>query len=223
MEKIKLGKTYKRVIGLGIAFMTLLSACNKQNAVAPAATIRIGEVSSLTVSEATFGNSNHQGIQLAIDEVNAQGIHGKKLELITLDDQSKADEAATAATQLITRKHVVAILGEVASSRSMAMAGIAQDYSIPMISPSSTNPRVTQLGDYIFRVCFIDPFQGEVLAKFALQNLKLKKTAILRDVKSDYSSGLTQFFIQAFKKGGGEIVLEESYGTGDIDFKSQLT
>lgn len=186
--------------------------------------INIGEVSSMTGSEATFGTSTHKGIELAIQEINAKGgVRGKKLALIAIDDQSKPDEAATAITKLIVQNKVTAVLGEVASSRSLAMAPIAQRYKIPMISPSSTNPKVTQQGDFIFRVCFIDPFQGAVMAQFAAENLKVKKTALLRDVKSDYSMGLADFYDQVFKKKGGEIVADLSYGTGDIDFKSQLT
>jgi branched-chain amino acid transport system substrate-binding protein len=186
--------------------------------------IRIGEVGSMTGSEATFGISTHQGIELAIRQINAAGgVKGKKLEIVSMDDQSKPDEAATAVTKLISYNKVTAILGEVASSRSMAMAAIAQDFKIPMVTPSSTNPKVTEQGDYIFRVCFIDPFQGEVMAKFALNDLKLKKIAVLKDVKSDYSTGLSQFFKAAIQKGGGQVVIEESYNSGDIDFKSQLT
>ncbi len=187
-------------------------------------TIRIGEVGSMTGSEATFGASTHQGIELAVKEINAAGgIQGRPLELFLVDDQSKPDEAATGITKLISQDKVLAVLGEVASSRSMAMAAIAQDSKIPMITPSSTNPKVTEQGDYIFRVCFIDPFQGQVMAKFALSDLKAKRVAILRDIKSDYSAGLSQFFAEAFQKGGGKIVLEESYSSGDMDFKSQLT
>jgi branched-chain amino acid transport system substrate-binding protein len=118
---------------------------------------------------------------------------------------------------------VVALLGEVSSSRSLAAAPIAQAAQIPMVSPSSTNPRVTQVGDYIFRVCFTDPFQGAVMAKFASDTLKLKKVAILVDVRNDYSVGLQTFFRQHFKSGGGEIVAEQSYSEGDSDFHAQLT
>lgn len=186
--------------------------------------IKIGEVGSLTGNEATFGTSTHNGIELAIKEQNAEGgIHGKKIQLVTMDNQGKPEEAATAVTKLITQEKVIAILGEVASSRSIAMAPIAQQYKIPMISPSSTNPQVTQLGDHIFRVCFIDPFQGQVMAKFALESLKVKKVAILRDVRNDYSVGLANFFTETFTKGGGEIVVDQSYSAGDVDFKAQLT
>lgn len=211
-----------------LIFMSL-SACKKSDSekaheAALSTTIRVGEVGSMTGSEATFGTSTHQGIELAFKKINAAGgVKGKKLELFSLDDQSKPDEAATAATNLITQKQVVTILGEVASSRSLAMAPIAQQNQIPLISPASTNPKVTEQGDYIFRVCFIDPFQGSVMAKFAAENLGVKNVAILRDVKSDYSMGLANFFTQTFQKMGGSIALDQSYSSGDIDFKSQLT
>jgi len=186
--------------------------------------IRIGEVGSMTGSEATFGQSTHDGILLAVKQINdAGGVKGKKLQVLSLDDQGKPEEAATAATKLINQDGVMALLGEVASSRSLAMAPIAQNAKVVMVSPSSTNPKVTEQGDYIFRVCFIDPFQGSVMAKFASETLKLKKVAILRDVKSDYSVGLANFFADTFKKAGGEILVDQSYSSGDIDFKSQLT
>jgi branched-chain amino acid transport system substrate-binding protein len=166
----------------------------------------------------------NKGIRLAIKQINsAGGVKGKTLKLITLDNQGKSEEAATAVTKLVTQEKVMAVLGEVASSRSLAAAPIAQQYKVPMISPSSTNPKVTEVGDYIFRVCFIDPFQGTVMAKFASEHLKVKKVAILTDVKSDYSTGLAQFFKQDFTAKGGQIVSEQSYQSGDIDFKGQLT
>jgi branched-chain amino acid transport system substrate-binding protein len=200
------------------------NSSNTATTVASGNEILIGEVGSLTGSEATFGTSTRDGIELAIKQINdAGGIKGKKLRTIVLDDQGKPEEAATAVTKLITQDKVTAILGEVASSRSLAMAPIAQQNRVPMITPSSTNPRVTQVGDYIFRVCFIDPFQGAVMAKFAANTLKVKKAAILRDIKNDYSVGLANFFTETFKKMGGEIVLDQSYSAGDVDFKSQLT
>lgn len=206
-------------VALGFA----LSGCTKKNTVDDNF-IKIGEVGSMTGAEATFGISTHNGIQLAVDEINnAGGIKGKKIKIISLDDQGKPEEAATAITKLITQDKVKAVIGEVASSRSIAMAPIAQQYKIPMISPSSTNPKVTEIGDYIFRVCFIDPFQGLVMARFATEILKFKNIAILRDVKNDYSVGLSDVFSESFKKMGGTIVEDKSYSAGDIDFKSQLT
>ncbi len=197
---------------------------NTNSTAASSAEIVVGEVGSMTGSEATFGTSTHNGIVLAFEQINAAGgVKGKKFKLITLDDQGKPDEAATAVTKLITQDKIAALLGEVASSRSLAMAPIAQAHGIPMISPSSTNPKVTEQGDYIFRVCFIDPFQGTVMAKFATETLKIKNVAILRDVKNDYSVGLADFFTQTFTQNGGKIVVDQSYSAGDMDFKSQLT
>lgn len=186
--------------------------------------VLVGQFGSLTGSDATFGKSTDKGVRMAQDEINDKGgIRGKKIKLVTLDDQGKSEEAAAVVTRLITQNKVVAIIGEVASSRTKAAAPIAQSNKVPLITPSSTNPEITKIGDYVFRVCFIDPFQGYVMAKFAHENLKLKKAAIIRDVKSDYSVGLADVFAAEFKKMGGEIVSDSSYQAGDIDFKAQLT
>lgn len=186
--------------------------------------IKIGEYASLTGKEATFGTSSHEGTLLAIEEINAAGgLLGKKLVLLTEDTQSKAGEPATVVNKLVARENVVAVLGEVASSRSLEAAPICQQSQVPMISPSSTNPKVTETGDYIFRVCFIDPFQGTVMANFANRTLKAKRMAVFKDVKSDYSKGLAQFFKEQFVKNGGEIVAELDFNGGDKDFKAQLT
>jgi branched-chain amino acid transport system substrate-binding protein len=190
--------------------------------------ILLGEVGSLTGSEATFGKSTQAGIQMAIDEVNAAGgitLNGKamKVAVRVYDDQGKPEEAANAVSRLINQDKVVAILGEVASSNSLAMAPKAQAAGIPMVTPSSTNPKVTEVGDHIFRVCFIDPFQGAVMAKFARDTLKLDRVAVLIDNQSDYSLGLSSVFVDSFQKAGGTIVAKESYSKGDTDFRSQLT
>lgn len=186
--------------------------------------LAIGEFGSLTGNEATFGQSTNKGIRMAFDEINAAGgVKGKKLKLITYDNQGKPDESASVVKRLITQDKVLAIIGEVASSRSLAAAPIAQQYKVPMISPSSTSPKVTAIGDYVFRICFIDPFQGKVMAKFMLDNLKLKKVAILRDVKNEYSVGLADVFSKEVVAKGGEVSADVSYQAGDIDFKAQLT
>jgi branched-chain amino acid transport system substrate-binding protein len=191
---------------------------------APSDTILLGEVGSLTGAQATFGVSTRNGIELAIKEANeAGGVKGKKLAVRVYDDQGKPEEAAQAVTRLITQDKVVLILGEVASSNSLAMAEKAQAAGVPMITPSSTNPSVTQKGDYIFRVCFIDPFQGYVMAKFARENLKADQVAILQDNKSAYSIGLTEVFQRKFAEMGGKITTTESYSQGDTDFRAQLT
>lgn len=187
-------------------------------------TIKVGEFASLTGKEATFGTSSHEGTLLAIEQVNAAGgVLGKKIELLTEDDQTKAGEPANAVNKLISKDGVIAILGEVASSRSLEAAPICQQNKIPMISPASTNPTVTQEGDYIFRVCFNDTFQGGALANFASGTLKAKKVAILTDVKSDYSKGLAKSFKEKFATSGGKIGIELDFNGGDKDFKGQLT
>ncbi len=199
----------------------LISGCGKKD---NQNEIVVGEFSSLTGTTATFGQSTHHGLELAMDETNAAGgVLGKKIKLLVEDDQSKPEEAATVVTKLITRDNVKAIIGEVASSRSLAAAPICQQFKIPMVSPASTNPEVTKKGDYIFRVCYIDPFQGEMLARFAYNSLGSRKVAILKDVKNDYSVGLAQFFNQTFTGLGGTIVAEQAYSEGDSDFKAQLT
>jgi len=187
-------------------------------------TIKVGEFASLTGKEATFGTSSHEGTLLAIEEINAAGgVLGKKLELLTEDDQSKPGEPANAVNKLISKDGVVAILGEVASSRSLEAAPICQQSQIPMISPASTNPSVTQVGDYVFRACFTDPFQGAALANFSTGTLKATKVAMLTDVKSDYSKGLAKCFKDKFVANGGTLVTELDYNGGDKDFKAQLT
>ena len=186
--------------------------------------ILLGEVGSLTGSEAAFGISTRNGIELALEEANAAGgVKGKKLAVRVYDDQSKPEEAAAAATRLVTQDKVVAILGEVASSNSLAMAPKAQAAQVPRVSPSSTNPKVTEVGDYIFRVCFIDPFQGAVMARYAKETLKFSNVAILTDKKSAYSEGLTEVFQAKFSGAGGKIVGVEAYSKGDTDFRAQLT
>lgn len=217
----------------GLALLILiagwqLTGCQPSRAVNDAASssadpIVIGEFASLTGSEATFGISCDEGIQLALQEINdAGGINGRKIQIKVEDNQSQTSEAATAVQKLIDRDRVVAILGEVASGRSMAAAPICQNRQVPMITPASTNPDVTATGDYIFRVCFIDPFQGTVMAKFAYENLKLKRVAVLKDQGQPYSTGLASNFVTAFTGLGGQIVANESFTATDTDFKAYL-
>ncbi len=190
----------------------------------PANAIVVGHFASMTGDTATFGRSADQGMRMAIEKINAAGgALGRPIWLITEDDRSVTEEARTAAQKLIQRDQVVALLGEVASSRSLAAAPEAQRAQVPMISPGSTNPKVTEVGDYIFRACFIDPFQGAVMARFAIDELKAKRLAILFDFKQDYSVGLAEFFRETATKLGAEIVADERYTSGDIEFRAQLT
>ena len=206
---------------LGAMGVMLLSGCSKP---ADANSIPVGEYASLTGREAAFGQSSHKGTMLAIDEINAAGgLLGKKINLIYEDNRSLPGESATIVKKLITRDKVVAVLGEVASGRSLEAGPICQDNKIPMISPSSTNPKVTETGDYVFRVCFTDPFQGKLLAEFAKRSLKAQKVAVLSDVAAPYSMGLAQFFREPYVTAGGQIVADLKYTGGDKDFKAQLT
>lgn len=203
----------------GVLASVILAGCQKTEDV-----IRIGEYGSLTGSTATFGISTQRGIDMAVEEANAAGgINGKRIHVTVEDDQGKPEEAATVVQKLINQNRVIAVLGEVASSRSLAAAPICQAAQIPMITPASTNPKVTEVGDYIFRVCFIDPDQGRVMAQFASATLGARSAAILQDVRNDYSVGLARYFEEKFAQMGGQIVAKESYSEGDIDFKAQLT
>ena len=187
-------------------------------------TIKVGVYGDLTGQTSSFGQSTKNGIELAVEEINAAGgVGGKKIQLVIEDDQGRPEQAKTVVQKLISQDKVQAVLGEVASTNSLAAAPVAQEAKIPMISPSSTNPKVTEVGDYISRVCFIDPFQGSVMAKFASNTLKAKTAAILGDVNSDYSKGLTQFFEEEFTKLGGKVLAKEAYTQTDPDFKGQLT
>lgn len=188
--------------------------------------IVVGQYASLTGSEATFGINSSNGVALALEEVNKTGVlGGRKIKIITEDDQSKPGQPSSAVKKLISSDKVTAVIGEIASSRSLEAAPICQEAKIPMVSPGATNARVTEVGDYVFRVCFIDPFQGTVMAKFALDNLKATKVAILTDVRNDYSVGLTQYFKEYFTAHGGTVVVERSFSGGgtDRDFRAQLT
>lgn len=209
---------------LGAVLLCLTVGCNSNK---PAANeIVIGHYGSMTGSEATFGESTDNGIKLAVEELNAAGgIDGKKVRLITYDDKGDAREAGTAVTRLVTKDKVVAVIGEVASGLSLAGAPVCQENGVPMVTPSSTNPKVTKVGDMIFRVCFIDPFQGSVCAKFAWESdrLKAKKAAILTDQASPYSVGLQEEFEKAFVGLGGAVVSKQTYQAGDQDFSAQLT
>jgi branched-chain amino acid transport system substrate-binding protein len=186
----------------------------------------IGEYGSLTGNDANFGQSTKNGVEVALDDLMAASggkIGGMAVRVVVEDDQGRPEEAATVVQKLVNQDRVIAVLGEVASSRSLAAGPICQGAGVPMISPSSTNPGVTEIGDYIFRMCFLDDFQGSVMARFAAENLGLKRAAILKDVRNDYSVGLAQFFALTFTAMGGTIVVEQAYSAGDQDFRAQLT
>jgi branched-chain amino acid transport system substrate-binding protein len=186
--------------------------------------IKIGEYGAFTGKEAAFGVSARKGVILAFEEANAAGgVLGRKVELLTEDNQSKQGESATIAKKFAYRDKVVAVLGGNPSTNSLEAAPVLQNAKIPMIAISSTNPRVTEMGNYIFRVCFIDPFQGAVLAKFAADTLHAKRAGILTSVNNAYSVGLSKVFREKFTAAGGVIAGEQRHSEGDKDFRAQLT
>lgn len=208
-----------------LAVAAAVGGCKKQATSTASNTgpIPVGEYGSMTGSQATFGISTDRGVKLAVKQLNdAGGINGRKINLIAYDDQGKQQEAITAVTRLIQQDHVVAVIGEVASSLSIAGGQVCQQNGVPMISPSSTNPKVTEIGDMISRVCFIDPFQGYVGATFAKNNLHFDKAAILYNRAQAYSTGLRSDFRKAFEKMGGTVTTEQAYADGDTDFSAQL-
>jgi branched-chain amino acid transport system substrate-binding protein len=186
--------------------------------------IRIGHYGSLTGKDAAFGVATRKGVLLAIEELNAKGgVLGRQLEYVVEDIQSKQGESATAVKKLISRQKVAVVIGANASANSLEAAPICQNAKIPMMAISSTAPKVTEIGNYIFRICFIDPFQGAVLAKFAHDSLHAKRVALLTSNNSPYSVGLSAVLRERFTALGGEIVAEQKYVEGDKDFRAQLT
>jgi branched-chain amino acid transport system substrate-binding protein len=225
----------KVLVLLGLGATAAATACKSsssptglasQDPAAPAASneIVVGHYASMTGSIAHFGQDTDKAVRLALDQINAAGgIRGRLLKVVTLDTRGDSAEASNAVSRLIDVEKVTALIGEVSSSLSLAGGRVAQRRKIPMVSPSSTNPKVTQVGDYIFRVCFLDPFQGKVMARFARETLHLDKVAVLKDIKNDYSIGLADAFTKAFTEAGGTIAVEQSYSQGDTDFSAQLT
>jgi len=211
-----------------LAFLPFVVGCKpKETTVENASSeILIGHYASLTGPEATFGKSTDNGVKLAVDELNAAGgFKGRKIKLITYDDKSDAREVNQAVTRLVTSDKVVAVIGEVASSLSLVAGPICQEYGVPMISPSSTNTKVTAVGDMVSRVCFIDPFQAYVCAKFARENERVKasKAAILFAQDQTYSVQLREEFEKWFTQMGGTITSVQTHIKGDQDFSAQLT
>jgi branched-chain amino acid transport system substrate-binding protein len=215
-------------VWLALAALAGVAACERKGRAAAGdglpPVLKIGVYMPMTGDTATFGTSSMGGIRLATEQRNAAGgIRGSRIELILEDDRGQPEEAKTVVTRLVTRDNVIAVLGEVGSARSIVAAAVCQQKRVPMLTPSSTNEKVTRKGDFIFRVCFIDPFQGEAAAKFAVHDLKLRRAAIITDVKNDYSVGLTRSFRESFTRLGGTVVIEKNYQAGDASFNAQLT
>lgn len=186
--------------------------------------IKLGHIASLTGKDAAFGVATRKGILLAVEEINAAGgVLGRPLEYHVEDMESRPGEAATATKKLISRDKVAVILGANASTDSLEAAPICQNAHVPMMAITSTNPAVTERGDYIFRICFIDPFQGAVLAKFAHDTLHARRLALLTSASSPYSVGLSKVLRERFTALGGTVVADQRYAEGDKDFRAQLT
>ncbi len=188
---------------------------------AAAGPVKIGAVLPTTGATATYGEETLNGLKMAIDEINAKG--EPKLELVVKDDKGDSTETAKLVGQLITVDKVKAIIGSVASTNTLKGAKVAQENAIPLITPGSTNAEITKKGEYISRICFIDPVQGSVLAKLALEDLGKKRAAIVVDKASDYSVGLATAFREAFVQGGGEVLGEESFTQGEADYSALVT
>ncbi|PLR86526.1 ethanolamine utilization protein EutJ [Bacillus canaveralius] len=190
-------------------------------------TIKIGANLELSGGVASYGQSINEGLKLAIEEINKEGIDGKELELVPVDNKSEAPEATNGAIKLVSQDKVAAIVGAATSTNTLGQVDIVQENKIPLITPTGTSPTITsadgKLNDFVFRTCFIDPFQGTVAANFATKDLGVKSAAILIDSASDYAKGLADSFKDAFKKNGGEIVGEEAYIAKDTDFRATLT
>lgn len=190
-------------------------------------TIKIGANLELSGGTASFGQSAADGLKLAIAEINKEGIDGKKLKIVKVDNKSDAAEATSGSIKLVSQDKVVAVVGSATSTNTLAQVQVAQDNKVPLITPTATNPDITnkagKVNDYVFRTCFIDPFQGTVAANFASDEVGAKTAAIYVDSASDYSKGLAAAFKEAFTAKGGKIVAEEAYVTKDTDFRSTLT
>jgi branched-chain amino acid transport system substrate-binding protein len=215
------------VMILLLAFMTAVSGCGGKSGSSD--TIKLGGNLEMTGGSASYGISSKNGIELAMKQINAKGgVNGKKLSLIVADNKSEATESTNAMQKLISQDKVVGVIGPNLSSAVIASTSISGAAKTADITPMGTNPKVTvddqgKVKPYNFRACFIDPFQGTVMARFAFDTLKVRKAAIMIDNSSDYAKGLAQFFKQEFEKAGGKVVGEEMYLQKDTDFKAALT
>ncbi|MCA1594443.1 MAG: ABC transporter substrate-binding protein [Acidobacteria bacterium] len=221
-------KTFLQVCMLLLMVAALIAGCRRPKAEGESVParddrIRIGAFMSLTGDTANFGISAANGIQLAVEQSNTGGgVLGKRIELIVQDTRSDTGETETVVQRLVGQYRVHALLGEVISSRSIVAASVAQAARIPMLTPSATSPEVTAKGDFIFRSCYTDPFQGAALAQFATDGLHATRAAMLLDAGQSYSIQLSNFIREAFIARGGQIVVQQNYTEGAGDFTTQL-
>ena len=207
-----------------ILFVFAAVSCSKKDADSASRIIKIGGVAPLSGNVAVYGVECKNGIDLAVEEINAAGgVAGKKLVFICEDDEGMPDKTVNAFKKLITKDKVSIVIGSLTSGCAKAITTLAQARGVVQIAPAATSPDITDAGNFIFRACFIDPFQGTVGGKFAAENLGAKNAAILYDLQNDYSVGLAENFKASFTAAGGRIAAEESYAGGDKDFNAQLT
>lgn len=187
-------------------------------------TIRIGGLAPLTGDAASYGVAVNNAIQMAVEDINANGgIDGKQIEYIYYDEKGDTTEATNAYNKLVQDDKVVAIIGDVTTKPTLAVAQTSQQDNIPIITATATAAEVTLTGPNIFRACFTDPFQGELMASYASEKLGATKVAVLSDMADDYSSGIAEAFVAKAEELGMQVVADEKYQDGDVDFKSQLT
>lgn len=208
-----------KLAAAAFAASLVLAGCNEKSN-----TIKLGSIGPLSGGVAVYGTEARNAIELAVEEINAAGgVNGQNFELISEDDEGNPEKSVSAYKKLVTKDNVKLIVGSLTSGCTLAITPLAQAQKVVLIAPAATNPAITDAGDYIFRACYTDPFQGTVGAKFAAENLGTKRAAVLYDVGNDYSVGLTDNFVKKFTEEGGEVVAKESYTTGDKDFNAQLT
>lgn len=212
------------MLKVSFALALLAALCFVGCAKADTGNIKIGGIYPLSGSVAVYGVEARNGVQLAVEEINAAGgVNGRKLELIAEDDEGNPEKTVNAYKKLTTKNHAKIIIGSLTSGCTQAFTSLAQAQKVLVVAPAATAPAVTSAGNFIFRTCYTDPFQGTVGAKFAAETLAAKKAAVLYDTGNDYSVGLYENFKKGFEAAGGSVVAAESYNTGDKDFNAQLT
>jgi branched-chain amino acid transport system substrate-binding protein len=213
------------VIAIMCVLTLMVSGCgSKKTSSDSSKEIKVGGLAPLTGNVSTYGISASNGTKLAFDEANENGgVLGKKIKFIVEDEKGDATEAVNAYNKLVNNEEVIAIIGDITSKPSAAVANASQKEKVPVITPTATAANVTTYGSNVYRACFLDPFQGSVMAKFAKEKLSAKTAAVIYNTGDDYSSGVAEAFKKAFEKAGGKVVAYEGYGASDKDFKSQLT
>ncbi|MBQ6056757.1 MAG: ABC transporter substrate-binding protein [Treponema sp.] len=212
-------KKFVGALSLAMAGLLVLGCSGKSEDV-----IKVGSIGPLSGPVAVYGVECKNGIELAVEEINAAGgVNGKMLKIVAEDDEGNPEKSVSAYKKLTTKDGIKLVIGSLTSGCTQAITQLAQAQKVLQIAPAATAPAITDAGNFIFRTCFIDPFQGTVGGKFSYETLGSRKAAVLYDIGNDYSVGLTDNFVATFEALGGKIVAKESYATGDKDFNAQLT